>query len=67
MEEVLAEAASTVVASMAASLAVGSAEGDFADVGLENLGSGPITADTILTRTAIITRTEAATWSAAVY
>ena len=47
------EVASMVVAFMEASLAVGSAEGDFADVGLEDLASGHITADTILTRTRI--------------
>jgi hypothetical protein len=44
------------VAFMEASLAVGSAEGDFADVGLEDLASGHITADTITADT-ILTRT----------
>jgi hypothetical protein len=75
MEAVLAEAASTVVVVfMEVSLAAGSAEEDFAvedfaDVGLDDLALGPITADTtadtILTRTAITTRTAAATWSVA--
>jgi hypothetical protein len=74
MEAVLAEAASTVVAFMEVSLAAGSAEEDFAvedfaDVDLDDLALGPITADTtadtILTRTAITTRTAAATWSVA--
>jgi hypothetical protein len=63
MEAVLAVEASTAVAFMEASLAAGSAEEDFADGGLEDLALGPITvdiifgptitADTILTRTAI--------------
>ena len=68
MEAVLAEAASTVVVVfMEVSLAVGSAEEDFADVGLDDMALGPITTDTFTadTRTAITTRTAAATWSVA--
>jgi hypothetical protein len=70
MEEVLAEAASTVVALEAS--VVGSAEEDFADVGLEYTALGSITADTILTHTdTLLTRTTttttmpAVTWSVA--
>ena len=72
MEAVLAEVAFTVVAFMEASVAVASAEEDFADVGLEDTALGPttadtilITADTILTRTTTTTTTAAATWSVA--
>ena len=44
----------------------GPAEEDFADVGLEDMDLGPITADTILTRTTTTTTTTAAvTWSVA--
>ena len=65
MEAVLAEAASTVAVFMEASVAVGSAEEDFADGGLEDMASGSITADTILTRTTTTTTTAAVTWSVA--
>ena len=61
MEAVLAVVPSTAVAFMGASPAVASAEEDFADVGLEDLALGAITADTILgptiTADTILTRT----------
>jgi hypothetical protein len=65
MEPVLAEAASTVVAFMPVWVAAGSAEKDFADVGLEDMALSSITADTFLTRTTTTTTTAAATWSVA--
>lgn len=50
---------------VAASVAAGSAEEDFADVGLEDMALGSTTADTILTRTTTTTTTAAVTWSVA--